>query len=262
MLTNRALFFTTIGGAFIALLISTGPVHAGPVADVLCYFERGLNPAGGSGWADPANALVEDLSGVSLGRWSDDGGQGTNNRPVGLMVGFSTSIANGAGNDLKIMGNALDTWWEPGYIEVAAETTPAQTGATTDGWQDETFYMIKPGNFSTVGDPRDGPLTISYAGGGYQDAKWQNTGDNLYGYADVNMGGDYVDIDDAIDAGGNYVSLDDIAYVRIRTVTDSDTGVLGYFSTEILYVEAVPEPVTMSILLLGLPLLTRRSLHR
>ncbi len=226
--------------------------HAGTICDVLCYYEQGVQTHGGY-YATPENALnTSDI--VSLGRWSDNPDQGTNDRAVGICLGFSTSILNGDGADLNIVGNPMSSWYEPGYVEVACETDG--DGATADGWMDETFYLIKTSNYDLVGDPRDSALSVGYP----YNSNWSNS---VTGYADVTVGGDLIDLSEAIDADGNYVSLTDIAYVRIRTATDDSAGIFGYFSTEINYVEAlngvVPEPATLAILGLGGLMVSRRK---
>ncbi len=214
------------------------------ICDVLCYYEQGIETHGGT-WANPNNAL-DTTNGVSLGRWSDNPGQGTNNRPVGICLGFSTSISNGNGDDLKIVGYPFGGWYEPGYVEVARETSG--NGATMDGWMDETFYLIKPSNYDLVGDPRVNPLAVGYP----YNSNWNQS---ATGYADVAVGGDFMDISDAIDVSGSFVNLTDIAYVRIRTATDDSASFFGYFSTEVNYVEAlngtVPEPATIALLCIG-----------
>lgn len=237
--------------AVCALFGAARWAQAGPMADVLVYFEQGLDPAGGPTWSDPANAVDGNLStGVSLGRWSDNPDQGTNDRPVGLVVGFSRSVRNGPSDDLIVYGNPFTGWYEPGYVEVARETSGP--GATTGGWQDETFYLLKPSNFDNVGDPRQGPLAMGY----YLDPNtWESSygpgwSQSVTGYADVATGGDALDLDWAIDAAGVPVVLPDIAYVRIRTATDDSSG-WSYFSTEVMGVESVhgpvPEPGTISL---------------
>ena len=234
-----------------AFLCIASVSQANVICDVLCYYEQG-NPTHGGYWAEPAHAL-NTTDGVSLGRWSDNAAQGTNDRPVGICLGFSTSIVNGDGDDLKIVGNAFSNWYEPGYVEVARETSG--DGATENGWQDETFYLIKPSNYDLVGDPRNGPLAVGYP---YNE----NWSQDVTGYADVDTGSDRMDISQAIDASGAFVSLADIAYVRIRTATDDSAGPFGNFSTEINYVQelngVVPEPATVMLLSLGSMLCVRK----
>ena len=240
----------------ILFLIITFCITSGAFAnicDVLCYYEQGIQTHGGT-WANPQNAL-DTTNGVSLGRWSDNPNQGTNDRPVGICLGFSTSIVNGQGDDLKVVGNPFSGRYEPGYIEVAAETSA--NGATENGWMDETFYLIKPGNYDQVGDPRLNPLSVGYP----YNSNWIQS---VTGYADVTPGGDFIDLSNAIDAAGNSVNLTDIAYVRIRTATDDSASFFGFYSTEINYVEAlngtIPEPATLAMLALGGMLIRRKRL--
>ena len=239
-----------------ALGMAAGVSRADAVlADTMCCYEQGLHT--NSGYATPMNALsVGGL--VSLGTWSDDPNYGTNDRPVGIVLGFSTSILNGDGDDLNVVGNPFPGWYEPGYLEVARET--GGLGATVDGWQDETFYLLKPGNYESLpNDPRDAAITMSYFA------------QSDLGYADVAPGGDLVDIGRAIDGSGNPIALSDIAYIHVRTVTDDSAGMFGYYTTEINYVEALngqvssPEPLSAVFITTGLMAVAgycwRRRLH-
>lgn len=54
-----------------------------------------------------------------------------------------------------------------------------------------------------------------------------------YGYADNNIGGDKIDLADAIDAEGNPVNLSGIDFIKIQTGIQANMGWLGELSTEI-----------------------------
>ncbi len=271
----RSVVFTSV------LLIAVGAAQADRMADFVSYFEIAQSPAGGAAWFDPTNALSDNGAGVSLGGWTDSpfgpptsltGGFNTSQgNPVGLVVGFNAPVTNNGNGvmDLLIQGNPIvdnttgnESWWEPGYIEVARETT--NPTATPNGWADETFYLIKPGNYDQLPhDPRTAPINITYTWAGddvsgsgaadsYTDPIWQLNGTNdLYGYADIHAEGDRVDISDAIDINGNAITLSDISYVRIRTVSDTVTSHFGSFSTEVMYVAAIPEPATIGLMVIG-----------
>ncbi len=279
---KHSLVRTCIAGCMLAAMST----FATPLADVVCCFELGENPAGGAPWLNANNTLEDNGEGVSLGNWNDrtgdissqlTGGHDVDQgNPTGVLLGFSNPVTNGPGNDLRIHGNAMAIdnsvyyWSAPGYIEVASETTPGQTGATVPGWTDDTFYMIMPYNYDEVGDPRHGPLSGIYeywTEGGIQHQKYPDSwGEDLiaaggsqldlYGYADWNPSGDKVDISDAIDLDGEYPDnpLADISYVRIRTATNDDAGIFGSISTEVMHVEdisVIPEPTTLMLILLG-----------
>ena len=255
MATNR-LLLAVLASSIMCIAPSLAcRTQAALYADVLCYYEQGLNT--NSGYTTAENAVSADgetaPSGlVSLGSWSDDPDYGVGN-PTGLLVGFSTAIANGAGEDLYVHGNAFAGWNEYGYIEVAQETSGS--GATVDGWVDETFYLLMPSNYDELPyDPRVGAIPMSYFDG------------DETGYADIYGDGEYLDLDWAIDLAGNFVSLDDIAYVRIRTVTDDSAGIFGYVSTEIDYIEALngtaPVPIPGAVWLLGSGMLAVAGIRR
>lgn len=276
-------------GAVLGLIVSlgvAGSAAASQYADVMCYYEPGLHAATvdlGFGWdvqyTDPAAALggpdewhtvYGNLAGESSTTFVSLGGYTGSNpsRTPGLIVGFSAPITNRSGSDFLVMGNnTMSTpsiplgFYEPGFVEVARETSGG--GATASGWEDETFFLLKPSNFNQITDPRLGPSAIDYhkvndniedwsfeyGPGAFQDG-------NLQGYADMALNApDYFDIGWAIDADGHAVNLSDIAYIRIRSVTDSSfsyaTMGLGtdYFSTEIDYVQAVPEPAALGLVI-------------
>ncbi len=220
----------------LLLTLATSVARAGEtLADQLYYFEPGNGAA--SGFTDPENALrpslgSADRSGIlSLGAYS--GPDAT--RQPGIILGWRFPLPNNDGADIRIRGNNFGGFHEPGMIEVAAETTGAP-----GSWEDETFYLIRPSNYDALpADPRTAPAPITLATNGrslYSEPHWQLP---LTGYADVSPDGDLIDISDAIDLQGNPISLDSIAYVRIRTITDSTAGTLGQISTEIDTVTAL-----------------------
>jgi len=265
----RATSSWTAAAVFLALIPQA---DAQPrYADVLGLYDPGDNVGtvdigfGGTVFDNPDAALggpgaTVELSGgrgpasfVSLGGYT--GGEG-------LIVGFSTPVANVAGTDLLIQGNNTFGLHEPGFVEVAVESDGG--GATADGWADETFYLLRPANFGSVIDPRTGPNPIAYAtqtpgafdfvfgDGAFKDPA------GLEGYFDVALSSpDGFDLNWAIDAADQPVPLTEVAYVRLRTVTDSsidytsinfgteaEPHFLGtdYFSSEVDWVAAVPEP--------------------
>jgi hypothetical protein len=179
---------------------------------------------------------------VSLGGWTDDPATGTNNRTSGLVVGFSVEVLNGTGNDLLIVGNAPSafTFYEPGFVEVAIESDGG--GAKPNGWQDETFYLLKPGNYGQITDPRtaNNPITITSNPDfslNYSAPFDDDT--NLPGYFDVTPGGDNFDLADAIDVNDDPVGLFSIAYVRLRSVSDSTFPFGSFLAPDVDYIEAI-----------------------
>ncbi len=233
--------FGWMGTAGVCVSVLCPPAQAARYADVPGYYEPGNNVDAVFG-SDPVeffdNAQAA-LGGpgvqvalsqgtltqiVSLGGWSDDPSTGTNNRTPGLVVGFSVELLNSPGNDLLVVGNApaAFTFYEPGFVEVAIESDGG--GATPNGWQDETFYLLKPGNYNQITDPRtaNNPITITSNPDfslNYSAPFDDDT--NLPGYFDVTPAGDAFDLADAIDINGNPVNLTSIAYVRLRSVSDS-----------------------------------------
>ena len=225
----------------ISLVLATSVARAGEtLADQLLYFEPGNGVA--FGFTDPENALrpslgPADRSGIlSLGAWSGADAS----RTPGLVLGWRFPVPNNDGADIRVLGNNFGGFYEPGMIEVAAETT-----GSPGTWEDETFYLIRPSNYDALpADPRTAPAPITPATDGrslYAEAHWQLP---LTGYADVTPGGDLIDISDAIDLQGNPVSLDSISYIRIRSVTDSTNGALGQISAEIDTVTALNDLIS------------------
>jgi len=221
--------------------------------------------------ASVLNSDDASVSSVSLGGWTRTGTEV--GESVGLILGFSGGVTNDTGVDFKVVGNAPNFgFWEPGYVEVAVESDGG--GATAGGWLDETFYLLKPSNYGALPhDPRTGPIAVDYAAqtAGEWDFAYSGTFEtnNHDGWADFTYEGDAFNIDWAIDGSGNTVSLGQIAYIRMRTATDSSinyedqlgAGVIDYFSAEIDYVEnlnVIPEPATMALLATGVAAATRR----
>lgn len=179
---------------------------------------------------------------VSLGGWTDESASGTNNRTPGLVVGFSVELLNSAGDDLLVVGNASSsfTFYEPGFVEVAIESDGG--GAKPNGWQDETFYLIKPGNYSQITDPRIANNSITITSNPDFSLNYSAPFDddsNLSGYFDATYGGDAFDLSDAIDINGSVVALNSIAYVRLRSVSDSAFPFGSHLSPEVDYLEAI-----------------------
>jgi hypothetical protein len=246
-----------VAGACVSLFGT--PALGARYADVLGYHEPGQNVDVVYG-SDPIelydNALAA-LGGpglevalsqgtlteiVSLGGWTDDAASGTNNRTPGLVVGFSAEVINGPGDDLLVVGNAPSdfVFYEPGYVEVAIESDGG--GAKPNGWQDETFYLIKPGNYDLITDPRTALTDIGITTNPDYSLNYSPPFDgdsNLPGYFDITHGGDHFDIADAIDIAGNPVTLNGVAYVRLRSVSDSAFPFGSYFAPEVDYLEAI-----------------------
>jgi len=179
---------------------------------------------------------------VSLGGWTDDPLTGINSVTPGLVVGFSVEVLNGPGNDLLVVGNAPSafTFYEPGLIEVAIESDGG--GAKPNGWQDETFYLIKPGNFAQITDPRTATNDITVTSNPDFSLTYStpfNDDTNLPGYFDITPGGDGFDIADAIDSVGNQVWLTSIAYVRLRSVSDSAFPFGSFITPEVDYLQVL-----------------------
>ena len=236
-----------------------GVAMAARYADVPGYFEPGSNldvvygsspieyynnPQAALGGPGELVALAHGTQTgiVSLGGWSDDPTTGSNDRTPGLVVGFSTTILNAPGNDLLIVGNAPSTFsfYEPGFVEVAAESDGG--GAAQDGWQDETFYLIRPNNYGQINDPRLADNAISIINNPDFSLSYSppfDNKENLESYFDVNHGGDGFDLDNAIDLSGNPVSLNEIAYVRMRSVSDSAFPFGSFLSPEVDYLQSL-----------------------
>ena len=248
-----------LAAAGVCVSIGAPPIAAARYADVPGYYEPGRNVDVVYG-SDPVelydNALAA-LGGpgeevllsqgttatfVSLGGWSDDPLTGTNDRTPGLVVGFSVEVLNGPGDDLRVVGNAPTafTFYEPGFVEVAIESDGG--GAKPNGWQDETFYLIRPNHYDQIVDPRtsanDVTITTNPDYSLNYSAPFDNDAD-LSGWFDVTPEGDAIDLADAIDNQGDPVNLSGIAYVRLRSVSDSVLPFGSFLVSDVDYLEAL-----------------------
>jgi len=280
---------TSLLAAVVAAPLVGPTASAQQYADVLGDYSPGANVdnhyPSGLPLANANAALGGPTAQVLLGTYDDGQGNpeaeahtnivslGSYTGGTGLVVGFSNGVANLSGADLLIAGNAFPGSYEPAFVEVAVES--AGGGAIANGWQDETFYLIKPGNFAALNKIGNDPRAVA------QDIPhddFDNDGFSEYGagafenpptgFADVTAGGDLIDIADAIDAVGNPVALTDIAYIRLRSVTDDEFNFVFDFeefgtnpiTAEVDYIENlhVPEPTALALIALGGMALIRR----
>jgi len=248
-----------IGAAGVCVSVCSVPVLGARYADVSGYYEPGQNVDAVFGSVpdelfDNAQAALggpgEQVAlsqgtlaqVVSLGGWTDDPSTGTNNQAPGLVVGFSIEVLNAPGDDLLVVGNAPAgfTFYEPGFVEVAVESDGG--GATPGGWQDETFYLIKPGNFAQITDPRTGNSPIAITSNPDFSLNYAAPFDddtNLPGYFDVTPSGDGFDLSDAIDINGIPVNLNSIAYVRMRSVSNSAFPFGSFLAPDVDYIQVL-----------------------
>jgi hypothetical protein len=115
-------------------------------------------------------------------------------------------------------------------------------GAKPNGWLNETFYLIKPGNFDQINDPRTAATDITITTNPDFSLNYSSPFDddtNLPGYFDVTPGGDGFDLDDAIDANGDPVFVGSIAYVRLRSVSDSAFPFGSFLAPEVDYTQVL-----------------------
>jgi hypothetical protein len=274
-----------------AVLAVTGMARAQQYADVLGDYSPGASVDddyySGILLDDPNAALGGPGIDVLLGVGDHDGDGGTPDVPIysrvvslgsysgggGLVLGFSGGVTNGAGADLRIVGNAFFGAYEPAFVEVAIETDGG--GATAGGWSDETFYLIKPSNFAALAkvgnDPRAAAQSIPHGdfdGDGFSEYGVGPFATPPTGYADVTAGGDLIDLSDAIDAAGDPAALAQIAYIRMRSVTDDEFDYVYDFvpygtnpiTAEIDYIENLqaPEPTALGLMMVGAAGVLRR----
>jgi hypothetical protein len=248
-----------VGTAGVCVPMFCGQALGARYADVAGYFEPGIHVDAVFGsspveYFDNAQAALggpgvqvaltqgtlTDI--VSLGGWTDDSSTGTNNRATGMVVGFSVEVLNSPGDDLLVVGNAPSgfTFYEPGFVEIAIESDGG--GATPNGWQDETFYLIKPGNYDQITDPRTANNAITITNNPDFSLNYSAPFDDdtdLPGYFDVTAGGDGFDLADAIDINGDPVALAGIAYVRLRSVSDSAFPFGTFIAPEVDYLQVL-----------------------
>lgn len=211
-------------------------------------------------------AAAESLKGkqglVSLGAW---GGY--------IVLGFDHTVINEPGKeDIIVYGNAQsnfaepaivwvmqdengnglpdDTWYElkgsefgkEGYVRnyevtytkpavggsVAWKDNKGQTGTVNifsasfqsfPDWLTENEYTLKGSLLPTTGIKPGGIITSMPFG---------------FGYADNTVGGDKLDIANAVDKEGNALSLSGIDFIKIQTGIQANLGVLGELSTEVV----------------------------
>lgn len=281
----------TLACIVTAVLSAGRAANAQQYADVLGDYAPGNDVddhyPSGLPLSNPDAALGGPAAEVLLGTYDDGAGNpnaqaftnivslGAFSGGTGLIVGFSGGVANLPGDDLRIGGNAFAGSHEPAFVEVAIETDGG--GATADGWQDETFYLIKPSNFALLAkvgnDPRGVAQSIphnDFDADGFSEYGPGPFQSPPTGYADVSAGGDLIDLADAIDADGNPVALAGIAYIRLHSVSDDQfTFIYDYvdygtnpITAEVDYIENlhVPEPTAASLIGVGaLALLRRRG---
>jgi hypothetical protein len=255
--TSKAVGWIGVAGVCVSVFCTQA--MGARYADVLGYYEPGQNVDAvfGSSPIELFDNAQAALGGpgeqvvlsqgtlaeiVSLGGWTDDPATGTNSRTPGIVVGFSVQVLNVPGDDLLIVGNApaAFTFYEPGFVEVAVESDGG--GATPGGWQDETFYLLKPGNFAQITDPRTANNTITITSNPDFSLNYSIPFDddaNLPGYFDVTPGGDGFDLADAIDLAGNPVALTGIAYVRMRSASDSAFPFGTSIAPDVDYIEVL-----------------------
>lgn len=214
------------------------------------------------GSMEGAKSLEGREGAVSLGAW---GGY--------IVLGFDHTVINEPGkNDLVIYANAQFNWAEPGVVWVMQDANA--NGKPDDTWYElkgsefgkpgyirnyEVTYT-KPaagGNVSWK-DNKGNTGVVSIAGTGVQAFPNWISGNEYtlkgsllpsteirpgslitsfpfaWGYADNAVGGDQLDIANAIDVEGKAVSLSGIDFVKIQTGIQADLGILGELSTELM----------------------------
>ncbi|MEJ2880773.1 cell surface protein [Pedobacter sp. GR22-6] len=198
---------------------------------------------------------------VSLGAW---GGY--------IVLGFDHTVVNETGkDDLIVYGNPQSNFAEPGIVWVMQDENG--NGKPDDTWYElkgsefgkagyERNYEVtytKPAVGGSVAwkDNKGNTGTVNISSATFQSfPTWQagteytlkgsilpKTGLSssglitsmpfAFGYADNIVGGDKLDIANAIDKDGKSVSLAGIDFVKIQTGIQANLGILGELSTEV-----------------------------
>jgi hypothetical protein len=174
------------------------------------------------------------------------------------------SIDNGAGDDIRIEGNAFGDWCEPGVIWVMADEN--HNGEADDTWYElkgnaeelpgikvnrrytVTFYKSGAsniyhggawedslGNYGTCGSeqwyPYGYPDPITFCGTNIDTSDYHDHMGYLRGYVDAQD--NLYDISDAIQVDGTAANLSHIDFVKVHTGKHQYTGSFGEISTEL-----------------------------
>lgn len=261
---------TNTGGVFnytytVNVGVPTNPVTPGSNVYATTMFEflpaPGQNTNRSLGTVEAARTLEGQQGFVSLGAW---GGY--------IVMGFDHSVINEPGKeDLIIYGNAMANFAEPGIVWVMQDWNG--NGKPDDTWYEvkgsefgnsgyvreyEVTYT-KPQNGGSVAwrDNKGNTGTVQNSNASFQSyPSWvttdeytlkgsllPSTGIQLngmitsspftYGYADNQVGGDKIDIADAIDKEGKSVALSGIDFIKVQTGIQANMGFLGELSTEL-----------------------------
>jgi hypothetical protein len=192
---------------------------------------------------------TDSWGGRSLGAW---GGF--------IVYKFDHSIKRGLGKELRIEGNALEGWNEPGTVWVMQD----ENG---NGLPDDTWYELKGSQTLLPQTKRRYAVTYTHESG--MDASWTDNygaigrlggwpsgapspmtfvGTGLPGpWNEIKKG--YVDvhdtpffsIGDAIQVDGSLIYLDYIDFVKVQTALNAWGGIFGEISTEVV---SFPEEAT------------------
>lgn len=213
------------------------------------------------GTIEAAKTLEGKEGVVSLGAW---GGY--------LVMGFDHSVINEPGKeDLVIYGNPMANFAEPGIVWVMQDWNG--NGKPDDTWyevkgseygnagyiRDYEVTYTKPVNGGGVAwrDNQGNSGTVKTSNATFQSyPNWVSTNEYTlkgsllpstginnagmitsapfaFGYADNQVGGDQIDIANAIDKDGKPVALSGIDFIKIQTGIQANMGVLGELSTEL-----------------------------